>query len=72
MKLPRVEIFRGKNLGWYFRLRSSNGKIVAQSEGYYSKRNCENGIAALINSIEVRNGINIYEVDRHGKEKYAV
>ncbi len=40
MATPRVpesalyfELFKAKSL-WYFRLKSRNGKIVAQSEGY--------------------------------------
>lgn len=41
MKTPRVpapalrfEIFKGVFAHWYFHLKSANGKIIAQSEGY--------------------------------------
>jgi uncharacterized protein YegP (UPF0339 family) len=39
----KIEIFpratwRGKR--WYFRVRASNGEIVAQSEGYQNRADC--------------------------------
>lgn len=33
---------------FYFRVRARNGKIVAQSEGYNTKRARDNGIKALL------------------------
>lgn len=32
---------------YYFRLKSGNGKIICQSEGYNSKAACMKGIAAI-------------------------
>ena len=43
----KFELFKGKNLQWYFRLKSSNGQIVAQSEGYTRRGNALKGIAAV-------------------------
>ncbi len=45
----KFEIFRGGFIRrrWYFRLRSFNGEIVAQSEGYVNKADA----AATIESI---------------------
>ena len=35
----KVELFKGKGnvQNWYLRLRAQNGKVLAISEGYYSK-----------------------------------
>lgn len=33
---------------YYFRVRAANGKIIAQSEGYNTKRARDNGIRALV------------------------
>jgi uncharacterized protein YegP (UPF0339 family) len=36
-----LEIFQSFKSGqWYFRIRSSNGKVIAQSEGYHNKQDC--------------------------------
>jgi uncharacterized protein YegP (UPF0339 family) len=39
MRKLKFEIYQGKNKQWYFRIKSSNGKIIAQSEGYAKKSN---------------------------------
>jgi uncharacterized protein len=41
------EIFRGKNKDWRFRLRADNGKVIAQSEGYTSRRGVLKGIKSI-------------------------
>lgn len=46
-KMTKIEVFKGKKDLWYFRLRASNGKIVAQSEGYTQRHNVKNGISAV-------------------------
>lgn len=39
MRPPKVEIYKGKDKKWYWRLRSSNGRIVADgSQGYAGGR----------------------------------
>jgi hypothetical protein len=38
---------RGAEEPFRWRLKSSNGRIVCQSEGYKTKRSCLNGIAAV-------------------------
>ena len=44
----RFVVFRsnGDDL-WYFHLKANNGKIIAQSEGYNTKRSALNGIASI-------------------------
>lgn len=44
------EKFKGKNGDHYFRLRSSNGTIVLQSEGYKSSTGVDKGISAVRNN----------------------
>ena len=41
------QIFQGKNDEWYFRLRSTNARIVLQSEGYTSRAGAENGVDSV-------------------------
>ena len=44
----KIELFKSPaNSKWYFRLKASNGKIVAQSEGYSNRRNARKGIEAV-------------------------
>jgi len=45
--MAKFEIFKGKNGNFYFRLKSGNNEIIAQSEGYVSKQGAQNGIAAV-------------------------
>lgn len=44
----RFLLFQGvASKQWYFHLKASNGKIIAQSEGYNTKRSALNGIASI-------------------------
>lgn len=45
--MENVELYQGPNKEWYFRIKASNGLIVAQSEGYKDKRNAVKGIEAV-------------------------
>lgn len=45
--MPKFEIFKGTNGNYYFRLKASNGEIIAQSEGYSSKQGAQDGIASV-------------------------
>lgn len=45
--MKKVEIFKDRKKQWRFRCKANNGKIVAQSEGYTTKRNCLRGVMAL-------------------------
>jgi len=40
-------VFKGKNGEDYFRLKASNGEVIFSSEGYKSRKSCENGIASV-------------------------
>lgn len=47
----KFEYFKRKTQ-WYFRLRSRNGKVICQSEGYKRKVDCLNGIRSVQESEE--------------------
>jgi uncharacterized protein YegP (UPF0339 family) len=47
MKPLRVETFKSGQQ-WYFRVRGRNGRIVAQSEGYKTRRSCERTAALIV------------------------
>lgn len=36
-RAPRIEVFPGKDAGYYFRVVAANGETIAQSEGYTRK-----------------------------------
>lgn len=40
-------VFKGKNGEDYFRLKAGNGEVIFTSEGYKSRKSCENGIASV-------------------------
>lgn len=43
----KFEINRSNDGQYYFNLRAPNNEIIATSEMYTSKQNCENGINAV-------------------------
>jgi len=45
--MAKFEIFKGKDGKFYFHLKSSNGEIIAQSQGYSNKQHAEAGVAAV-------------------------
>ena len=45
--MSKFEIFKGKDGQYYFRLIANNGEVVATSEGYTTKQNCQKGIISL-------------------------
>ena len=47
MSQYRYEIFEGEDGQWYWRLKSSNNRIVAQSEGYTRKYDAESAAKKL-------------------------
>ena len=46
-KCPKFEVYTDKGGEFRFRLKASNGQIIASSEGYKSKKSCMNGIASV-------------------------
>ncbi len=46
-KNPKFEIYTDKAGEFRFRLKATNGQIIAFSEGYTTMANCENGIASV-------------------------
>ncbi len=47
VKHPKFEMYVDKAGEYRFRLKATNGQIIATSEGYVTKVNCENGIASV-------------------------
>ena len=47
MKHPKFEMYADKAGEFRFRLKAKNGEVIAVSEGYVTKANCENGIASV-------------------------
>lgn len=45
--IPQFEVFRDRKKQWRFRLRARNGKIIATSEAYISRRNAVMGIESV-------------------------
>lgn len=46
-KNPKFEIYTDKAGEFRFRLKATNGQIIAVSEGYKSLANCKNGIESV-------------------------
>lgn len=40
-------VFKGKNGEDYFKLKAGNGEVIFTSEGYKSRKSCENGMASV-------------------------
>ncbi len=47
VKNPKFEIYADKAGEFRFRLKATNGQVIAVSEGYKTKASCENGIASV-------------------------
>ena len=46
-KRPKFEMYVDNAGEFRFRLKATNGEIIAASEGYKAKESCENGIASV-------------------------
>ncbi len=46
-KCPKFEIYVDKRGEFRFRLKATNGQIIAVSEGYTTMRNCKNGVESV-------------------------
>ncbi len=45
---PKFEMYVDKAGEYRFRLKATNGKVIATSEGYVAKVSCENGIESVM------------------------
>lgn len=43
----KFEVYQDKKGEWRFRLKASNGEVIAVGEGYSSKSGCLNGIESV-------------------------
>ena len=55
-----IEIFKDKKKEYRFRVKARNGKIIAQSESYKTKKSCEKGIKSLIKNCS--SNVNVKEI----------
>lgn len=46
-KNPKFEVYTDKKGEFRFRLKSTNGEIIATGEGYTTKANCLNGVESI-------------------------
>ncbi len=46
-KCPKFELYKDKAGEFRFRLKATNGQIIAVSEGYKAMASCENGVASV-------------------------
>ena len=46
-KCPKFEMYTDKAGEFRFRLKATNGQVIAVSEGYVAKKSCENGIESV-------------------------
>ncbi len=46
-KCPKFELYADNAGEFRFRLKATNGQVIATSEGYKTKKNCENGIDSV-------------------------
>lgn len=51
-KNPKFEIYTDKAGEFRFRLKATNGQVIAVSEGYTTLANCENGVASVKKNAE--------------------
>lgn len=47
VKHPKFEIYNDKAGEFRFRLKATNGQVIAVSEGYKALASCENGVASV-------------------------
>ena len=52
VKHPKFEMYTDKAGEFRFRLKATNGQIIATSEGYVTKASCENGIESVRKNAE--------------------
>ncbi len=50
LKHPKYEIYLDAGEKYRFRLKASNGEIIAASQGYADKGGCKNGIRSIQNN----------------------
>jgi len=46
-KHPKFEVYEDKAGEFRFRLKASNGQVIATSEGYKTKKSCLNGVESV-------------------------
>jgi len=50
--MGKIEIYKGVDKQYRFRIKSSNGEIIAVSESYTTKKNCKDGIKSVKENID--------------------
>ena len=57
---PKFEVYVDKGGEYRFRLKATNGQIIAVSEGYAAKAGCMNGIESVRKDVYKRQGYDPY------------
>lgn len=47
-----TQVFKGADGQFYFRIKGSNGEVIATSEGYTRKQDAERGLEGLMQTVE--------------------
>ena len=47
MSMPKYEVYRDAAGEWRWRLKASNGQIIASGQGYATERSCRDGIESV-------------------------
>jgi uncharacterized protein YegP (UPF0339 family) len=64
-------VFKGKNGEDYFRLKAGNGEVILSSEGYKSRKSCENGIASVRKNSQDPNRFEV-KTAKDGREYFCL
>lgn len=62
----KFQVGRGKNRQFYWRIRASNGEIIAQGEGYKQRRAALR-VHAILWQAFTNQGVDVQEVDDKGR-----
>ena len=55
------EVYQDKSGKWRFRLKATNGQVIANGQGYASKRACLNGIESIRKNAPIAEIVDVEE-----------
>lgn len=64
-------VFKGKDGQDYFRLKAGNGEVILSSEGYKSRKSCQNGIESVRKNSQNESRFEVKKA-RNGKEYFVL
>ena len=60
-KNPKFEIYKDKKEEFRFRLKATNGQVIATSEGYTKMASCVNGVESVKKNVRRRQSFSLKE-----------